>query len=218
MTETKRGRPRSFDREAALAQATRLFWEYGYEGTSIADLTRTMGISPPSLYAAFGDKRSLFTEVVERYGETFGAFMGRALEEESDVRTGFARMLREAAVAYTDPMHPAGCLVITAAMNYSAQTADVERDLRQRRVANVRDFEERLTRAEKAGTLPQGAEPRALAVYFAAVVQGMSQQARDGASTAELERVADLAMTAWLAPKDTITHRRHTITNPYQDA
>ncbi|MCL6670497.1 TetR/AcrR family transcriptional regulator [Streptomyces panaciradicis] len=201
MTVTKRGRPRSFDREAALAQATRLFWEYGYEGTSIADLTRAMGISPPSLYAAFGDKRALFTEVVDRYGGTFGAFMGRALEEESDVRTGFARMLREAAVSYTDPLHPAGCLVITAATNYSAQTADVERDLRQRRVANVRDFEERLTRAEKAGSLPPGAEPRALAVYFAAVVQGMSQQARDGASAAELERVAELAMTAWPVPK-----------------
>ncbi|MFI6933841.1 TetR family transcriptional regulator C-terminal domain-containing protein [Streptomyces sp. NPDC050287] len=123
--------------------------------------------------------------------------MGRALEEESDVRAGFARMLREAATSYTDPDHPAGCLVITAATNYSAQTADVERDLRERRAANVRDFEERLTDARKAGTLPEGVEPRALAVYFAAAVQGMSQQARDGASTAELQRVAELAMAVW---------------------
>ncbi|MFE4513111.1 TetR/AcrR family transcriptional regulator [Kitasatospora sp. NPDC056783] len=197
MTVTKRGRPRGFDREVALAQATRLFWEHGYEGTSIADLTRAMGISPPSLYAAFGDKRGLFAEVVDRYGGTFGAFMGKALEREGDPREGFARMLREAAVSYTDPLHPAGCLVITAATNCSAQTADVEQDLRERRVANVRDFEKRLTEAEAAGTLPEGVEPGALAVYFAAVVQGMSQQARDGASAAELGRVAELAMGAW---------------------
>ncbi|ARP71021.1 TetR/AcrR family transcriptional regulator [Streptomyces pluripotens] len=200
MTATRRGRPRSFDREAALAQATRLFWEHGYEGTSIADLTRAMGISPPSLYAAFGDKRALFTEVVDRYGGTFGAFMSRALEEEGDVRAGFSRMLREAAVSYTDPLHPAGCLVITAATNYSAQTADVQQDLRERRLARARGFEERLTEAGKAGALPEGVEPRALAVYFATVVQGMSQQARDGASTAELERVAELAMVVWPAP------------------
>lgn len=197
MTVAKRGRPRGFDREAALAQATRLFWEHGYEGTSIADLTRTLGISPPSLYAAFGDKRTLFTEVVDRYGETFGAFMGRALEEESDARTAFARMLREGAATYTDPHHPAGCLVVTAAVNCSAQNAHVERDLRERRVANIRDFEKRLTAAEKAGALPAGVEPHALAVYFAAVIQGMSQQARDGASTAQLERVAELAMSVW---------------------
>ncbi|TWV53711.1 TetR/AcrR family transcriptional regulator [Streptomyces misionensis] len=199
MAVTKRGRPRSFDRETALVQATRLFWEHGYEGTSIADLTRVIGVSPPSLYAAFGDKRALFNEVVDRYGDTFGAFMGRALEEEGDVRAGFDRMLREAAVSYTDPLHPAGCLVITAATNYSAQTADVEQDLRERRVANVRHFEERLTEAERAGALPEGVGPRALAVYFAAVVQGMSQQARDGASAAELEQVAELAMAAWPA-------------------
>ncbi|QLI99660.1 TetR/AcrR family transcriptional regulator [Streptomyces sp. NEAU-sy36] len=199
MTVAKRGRPRGFDREAALAQATRLFWEYGYEGTSIADLTRAMGISPPSLYAAFGDKRALFAEVVDRYGATFGAFMSRALDEENDARAGFDRMLREAAAAYTDPLHPAGCLVITAATNCSAQTADVQRDLRERRAANVRRFEERLTEAEKAGVLPEGVEPRSLAVYFAAVIQGMSQQARDGASAAELQRVAELAMTAWPA-------------------
>ncbi|MFF4588172.1 TetR/AcrR family transcriptional regulator [Streptomyces sp. NPDC001388] len=200
MTTTKRGRPRSFDREAALVRATLLFWQHGYEGTSISDLTAAMGISPPSLYAAFGDKRTLFTEVVDRYGSTFGAFMENALAQESDTRTGFARMLDEAAVSYTDPEHPAGCLVITAATNYSPQTADIEQDLRARRVANIRSFEERLKDAEARGSLPEGADARALAVYFAAVVQGMSQQARDGATTAELRRVAEYAMAAWPAP------------------
>ncbi|MEV6615457.1 TetR/AcrR family transcriptional regulator [Streptomyces sp. NPDC051051] len=200
MTTTKRGRPRSFDRETALVRATLLFWQHGYEGTSVSDLTAAMGISPPSLYAAFGDKRTLFTEVVDRYGSTFGAFMENALARESDARAGFARMLDEAAVSYTDPEHPAGCLVITAAANCSPQTADIEQDLRARRVANTRSFEERLEDARSSGSLPEGADTRALAVYFAAVVQGMSQQARDGATTAELRRVAEYAMAAWPEP------------------
>ncbi|MFC9292154.1 TetR/AcrR family transcriptional regulator [Streptomyces sp. NPDC057052] len=200
MTTTRRGRPRSFDRETALVRATLLFWQHGYEGTSVSDLTAAMGISPPSLYAAFGDKRTLFTEVVDRYGSTFGAFMENALAQESDARAGFARMLDEAAVSYTDPEHPAGCLVITAATNCSPQTADIEQDLRARRVANIRSFEERLEDARARGSLPEGADTRALAVYFAAVVQGMSQQARDGATTAELRRVAEYAMAAWPEP------------------
>ncbi|MFD0319302.1 TetR/AcrR family transcriptional regulator [Streptomyces flavalbus] len=194
---TKRGRPRGFDRDAALAQATLLFWRHGYEGTSISDLTAAMGISPPSLYAAFGDKRTLFTEVVDRYGATFGAFMNKALDEADDARTGFATMLRQAAVSYTDPRHPAGCLVISAATNYSAQTADIERSLRGRRVANVRSFQRRLEEARDRGALPGDTDTRALAVFFAAVIQGMSQQARDGASTGELLSVAEYAMAAW---------------------
>ncbi|WP_432056309.1 TetR/AcrR family transcriptional regulator [Streptomyces sp. bgisy022] len=201
MTTTKRGRPRSFDREAALRQATLLFWQHGYEGTSVADLTAAMGISPPSLYAAFGDKRTLFTEVVERYGGSFGAFMDQALDQESDPRAGFARMLDEAAVSYTAPDRPAGCLIISAAANYSPQTADVEQDLRARRVANVRSFEERLARARDRGALAEETDVRALAVYFAAVIQGMSQQARDGATTEELRRTAAYAMCAWPAPE-----------------
>ncbi|MFI8192110.1 TetR/AcrR family transcriptional regulator [Streptomyces sp. NPDC085946] len=197
---TKRGRPRSFDRDAALAQATLLFWRHGYEGTSISDLTAAMGISPPSLYAAFGDKRTLFTEVVDRYGDTFGAFMNKALDEAEDARAGFARMLREAAVSYTDPQHPAGCLVISAATNYSTQTADIEQSLRGRRVANVKSFQQRLEEARADGALPRETDTRALAVFFAVVVQGMSQQARDGASTEELLSVAEYAMAAWPQP------------------
>ncbi|MFF9089859.1 TetR family transcriptional regulator C-terminal domain-containing protein [Streptomyces sp. NPDC014991] len=138
--------------------------------------------------------------MVDRYGTTFGAFMDDALAQESDPRAGFSRMPEEAAVSYTDPGHPAGCLVISAATNYSPQTADVEQDLRTRRTANVRSFEARLQDAWARGALPEDADTRALAVYFAAVVQGMSQQARDGASTKELRRVARLAMNAWPEP------------------
>ncbi len=101
MATKPRGRPRSFDREAALRKATLTFWEQGYEATSIADLTRVMGIAAPSLYAAFGDKRTLFGEVVETYATHFGGFGDRAMDEEPTARRGVARMLREAAAEYT---------------------------------------------------------------------------------------------------------------------
>jgi AcrR family transcriptional regulator len=191
MTGT-RGRPRSFDREAALATATALFWEHGYEATSIADLTAAMGIRPPSLYAAFGDKRGLFEEVVTRYGETYGL---RALDEEATVRAGMARLLLDAAREYTAPGHPHGCMVISAAANCT--DPQVRGALRAIRNANLADFEQRIAAAVASGEEPPETDPATLARFTGAVLQGMSQQARDGAGREELEAVAVAAMRAW---------------------
>ncbi|WP_234343499.1 TetR/AcrR family transcriptional regulator [Streptomyces sp. NRRL F-5123] len=197
-TPPRRGRPRAFDREEALAAATRLFWERGYEATSIGDLTEAMGIRPGSLYAAFGDKKSLFREVVRVYGGTpTGAFIGRALTEEPSARAAVARMLREAAANYACPSHPAGCLTISAATNVSRQDAEVQDFLCDLRTANIEAFESRLFTAEQAGELPAGTDARSLAAYFAAVLQGMSQRARDGATPQELAATAELALAAW---------------------
>ncbi|MET8764801.1 TetR/AcrR family transcriptional regulator [Lentzea sp. NPDC004782] len=199
-TRAKRGRPRTFDRAAALTAATRLFWERGYEATSVGELTEAMGIRPGSLYAAFGDKKSLFKEVVDNYGRSpVGAFIGVALEEEPTAFAAFARILREAAVIYPDPAHPAGCLTISAATNVTTQDADMEAYLRDLRNGNLAVFEARLRTAQRAGELPEAASPRALAAYFGAVVQGMSQRARDGATAAELAETAELALAAWPA-------------------
>lgn len=197
-TGAGRGRPREFDREAALAEARRLFWERGYEATSVGDLTEAMGIRPASLYAAFGDKMSLFKEVVRDYQRTpAGAFMGTALREEPSAYRAFARILHEAARIYPDASHPPGCLVISAATNVTVKDAEAAAFLRERRAANLAAFEERLRAAQRDGELPPDADPRALAGYFAAVIQGMSQRARDGAGTAELTAIADLALAAW---------------------
>ncbi|MFI1395501.1 TetR/AcrR family transcriptional regulator [Streptomyces sp. NPDC020681] len=199
-TSARRGRPRGFDRAAALAAATRLFWERGYEATSIGELTAAMGIRPGSLYAAFGDKKTLFREVVHSYRRSpVGAFIGVALREEATTHGAFARILREAAVSYPDPSHPAGCLTISAATNVTPQDAEVEIFLRNLRKENLIAFEDRLRTAQQAGELPAEADPRALASYFAAVIQGMSQRARDGAKAAELGEVAGLALAAWPA-------------------
>lgn len=190
-----RGRPRSFDRGTALEKALMAFWEHGYEATSVSDLTRVMGIGAPSLYAAFGDKRALFEEVVISYGTRYGSFADRALAEEPTARAAVGRLLREAAAEYTAPGRPHGSLVLHAATNCTSP--EVEASLRARRNADVAAFESRIEADIEAGVLPAGTDATALARHTAAVVQGMSQQARDGASREELEALAEIAMAIW---------------------
>ncbi|WP_407837277.1 TetR/AcrR family transcriptional regulator [Streptomyces sp. DSM 116496] len=195
MVTGQRGRPRSFDRDEALDKAMLAFWERGYEATSISDLTASLGISAPSLYAAFGDKRKLFDEVVVVYGGRYGDFAAVALAEEPTARAAVGRVLHEAAEVYTDPAHPPGCMVISAAVNTTSD--EVAEALRVRREANLVAFESRIRADVAAGILPAGTDTWALARYAGAVLQGMSQQSRDGAGREELEAVAELAMGAW---------------------
>nr|WSX49856.1 TetR/AcrR family transcriptional regulator [Streptomyces sp. NBC_00974] len=195
MVTGQRGRPRSFDRAAALDKAMFAFWENGYEATSISDLTASLGIGAPSLYAAFGDKRKLFGEVVAVYGGRYAEFAAVALAEEPTAREAVGRVLREAAEIYTDPAHPPGCMVISAAVNTTSQ--EVAQALRERREASLVMFERRIRADVAAGVLSADTDVRALARYAGAVLQGMSQQARDGASRGELEAVADVALRAW---------------------
>ncbi|MFD7644930.1 TetR/AcrR family transcriptional regulator [Kitasatospora sp. NPDC059795] len=194
----RRGRPPAFDRAAVLAAATRLFWERGYQATSVGELTGAMGIKPGSLYAAFGDKESLFREVVRAYQQSpAGEFTGLAFAEEPTTRAAFVRILRDAARIYSDPTHPAGCLVISAAANVAVQDDEVAVFLRELRASNLAAFEDRLFTAKRFGELAPDADPAALARYFGAVLQGMSQRSRDGADAAELTATAELAMAAW---------------------
>ncbi|MFE7552069.1 TetR/AcrR family transcriptional regulator [Streptomyces gardneri] len=197
MVTRQRGRPRSFDRLTALEQATMAFWEHGYETTSVADLTRVMGISAPSLYSAFGDKRTLFEEVVEAYAGSYGSYGDRAFTEEPTARGAIGRLLRESAELFTESGHPRGCLMISAAVNCS--TPEVEEALRARREANLTSFEARIRRDVEAGQLAPGTDARALARFSGAVLQGMSQQARDGATREDLTAVAEWAMRSWPA-------------------
>src|SRR5687768_11508462 len=173
-TSTTRGRPRTFDRDAALAAAMRLFWARGYEATSLNELTEAMDIRPGSLYAAFGDKKALFKEVVQVYAQSpSGAFAGAALREEPTAYRAVARMLREAAAIYPDPSHPAGCLTISAATNVTVQDADMAAFLRDLRNANLAVLRDRLSTARQEGELQADADPDALAGYFAVIIQGM---------------------------------------------
>ncbi|MEZ0112193.1 AcrR family transcriptional regulator [Catenulispora sp. EB89] len=195
---SRRGRPRGFDREAAVTAATRLFWERGYEATSISDLTEAMGIRSGSLYAAFGDKPALFREALVAYGESpYGAFVNVAFAEEATAFGAVARMLREAARVFPDPVHPAGCMTINAATNVSPANVEVQEMLRDQRNRNIAMMADRLRAGQRDGELPASADADALAAYYAAVFQGMSQRARDGASESELSQTAELALAVW---------------------
>lgn len=193
-----RGRPRAFDRDVALRKALNLFWERGYEGTSLSDLTNAMGIASASLYAAFGSKEALFREVMALYGALFGAQPRQALREGPTARAAIAAMLRTTADVITQPDSPPGCMLILAAPTGAIENSEVRAFLAERRRDMFITIRDRLDRGVADGDFiasPDRVE--AIARYYTTVVQGLSVQARDGASRADLEGVITCAMAAW---------------------
>jgi AcrR family transcriptional regulator len=192
-----KGRPRSFDRDAALDRAMLLFWEHGYEATSLAQLTAAMGISPPSLYAAFGDKQKLFLETVERYITRGGADADALMGGARTAREAVSRFLDATAARLTAPRFPRGCMVVLAATSCSDEAAPVQARLAACRATWQDELERRIARGIDEGDVPATASPAALASFFMAVTQGMSMHARDGASRKRLGEIASTAMRAW---------------------
>lgn len=193
------GRPRGFDRGRALDVAMFEFWRRGFDGVSVAELTARIGIAAPSLYGAFGDKRALFRAAVDAYTDRFGGFFEEALRAEPTVRRGVHRALRVAAMEYTHPDRPRGCLILSAAVACATDSTDIQTLLRDQRDANLAALRARIATDISAGVLPAATSPDTLARYTGAVLQGMSQQARDGADAEQLLEVAETAMHAWPA-------------------
>lgn len=190
------GRPRNFCKNEALDRAMEVFWRKGFEGASICDLTAAMGVNPPSLYAAFGNKEQLFVQALDRYTETHGAFLSEALAAPR-ARDGIAAVLREAARAVTDKSNPPGCLLVQGLSGAGEHGERLRDKINAKRAASEKSIGDRLARARQEGELPDDADPAALARFFCTVVQGMSVQASGGAGRNELERVAEMAMSAW---------------------
>jgi AcrR family transcriptional regulator len=191
-----RGRPRSFDKDRALDAALRVFWEKGYDGASLSDLTEAMGINRPSLYAAFGDKEALFRQVLERYEQGPAAYMGEALNEPTG-RGVVERMLNGTVCVLTRPQSPHGCLLVQGALACGDESSAMRKELANRRSAGEVALRKRLKKAKDEGELPTTADPADLARFYMAVMHGMSVQAAGGAARAALESVAETALRAW---------------------
>jgi AcrR family transcriptional regulator len=201
-TETlarRTGRPRSFDRDAALAVAMRLFWEHGYEATSIAELSQRMKITPPSLYAAFGDKQRLFREAVHHYLGGPGAVTA-TLEAAPTARDAARDLLTAAAIGDTGEDTPPGCLLASSIVSSSAAAKDVREELAVIRREIEAALRLRIERDVADGRLPARTDAAALAGHVFAVVQGMSTLAKDGAGRDKLLGIVQAAMACW--PRD----------------
>jgi AcrR family transcriptional regulator len=190
------GRPRAFDRDKALDRALHVFWARGYEGTSIADLTEAMGINPPSLYAAFGNKEALFRQALDRYEVQRDEIMAEAFAAPT-AREAMTRLLEGTADRLSDKDKPRGCLMVQGALSCSEECEAVKRDLAARRAGGEVLIRERLKRAKREGDLPADADPVALARFVSTVLQGMAVQAAGGATRKELRAIADMALKVW---------------------
>ncbi len=193
-----RGRPRAFDREAALASAMRLFWAKGYEATSIADLTAAMGIGAPSLYAAFGAKEALYAEALAHYGAHYDAQVWGRFAAAPTAREAIRAYLYDSAEALGAPGgdDPPGCMVTLSAVD-AAQHPGLCGQLRAARASTLRRLTDRIAAGVEAGEIPGGVDIHSLARFLQTVQHGMSLLARDGATAAELEGVAAVAMLGW---------------------
>ena len=190
------GRTRQFDVDEALDRALEVFWARGYEGATLPELTRAMGINRPSLYAAFGNKEELFRKALDRYLAGPQGFMAEALKEPTAravaeaIFSGFIRMQRGRDRAR-------GCLVVQGALACGEEAEPVRRELARLIQAAVTAFRERFERAVQDGDLPKGTDCAGLARYVATVLNGLAVQAASGATEKDLRLVSALAMQAW---------------------
>ncbi|MFC9065431.1 TetR/AcrR family transcriptional regulator [Streptomyces harbinensis] len=190
------GRPRGFDADAALEAAMRVFWEQGYDGASLTDLTAAMGITRTSMYAAFGNKEELFRKALDRYTEGPASYVARALREPTALGVATA-FLNGAVELSTRPGCPAGCLGVQGALA-AGETGRTARDtLADWRNGGVGLLRDRLRQAVDEGDLPPGADPERLARYLMTFANGLAVQAASGATREELQHVADMALHGW---------------------
>ena len=192
------GRPRAFCVERALDRALQVFWQKGYEGASLSELTQAMGINRPSLYAAYGNKEELFRKALGRYAQSVEAFLGEHLSRPT-AREAVESFLYAVAESSTCPTNPQGCLTVRCNLAGTEAAESVRRELARQRSHTETLVRQRLERAQSDGELPPSADPADLARYVATVQQGMSVQAAGGATREQLRGVVRTALAAWPA-------------------
>jgi AcrR family transcriptional regulator len=192
-TSIKAGRPTEFDTDHALDVAMHLFWKRGYEGTSMAELSQKMGIHPSSIYAAFGDKQTLFALAAKRYADVPAQYMVKALEQptfRSFVLAAFDNTVEF--LAAKD--HPSSCFTLTGAIACSANTEPAKILMREMRLQNEAAIKARLLRARKAGEFPKDENVDDYTKYLSTLLSGLAIQAANGSTRAELKRTAEVAL------------------------
>ena len=192
-----KGRPREFCTDTALAAALRVFWSKGYEGASLADLTEAMGITRPSLYAAFGNKEALFNKALDLYEAEKLAYVRQALDQPT--ARGVAETILRGALALQTGQSgdPKGCLGVISAMPCGAEADSIKAHVSARRASSHAALIERFDRAKAEGDLPPHVDATGLTCCLYALLQGMAVQAGSGASRTDLERLVDTSLTIW---------------------
>lgn len=193
-----KGRPRNFDADEAIDKAMKVFWRKGFEGTTIPDLTAALGINRPSLYAAFGNKESLFRLVLDRYRRDPASYVNRALVQPT-AREVFRELLSGVIDLVTDPDNPGGCLFVCGSLASSEEGEPIRNELSSRRLEGEAEIRERFDRARKEGDLPADTDSQSLAKFAATMIWGLSIQGMNGSSKKEMMSVANIAIESFEA-------------------
>jgi len=191
-----KGRPREFCVDEALAAALRVFWSKGYEGASLTDLTEAMGITRPSLYAAFGNKESLFRKTLDLYEREKLDYVAKALAAPT-AREVAERLMRGGLENQTRSCDPRGCLGVISSIACGTEAESIRAEVLARGASSRLKLVERMNRAREEGDLPDHVDPEALTRYLYAILQGMAVQAGAGASREELEALIETALLVW---------------------
>jgi len=196
----QKGRPREFCVDKALTAALRVFWSKGYEGASLTDLTEAMGITRPSLYAAFGNKEALFKKAFDLYEREKLAYIQEALAAPT-ARAVAERLLRGNLAMLTEDGPARGCLSVISSMACGAEAESVRSEVVARRAVWNAAVVERFQRAKEEGDLPPHVDPEGLSRLLSAMLQGLSIQHGDGATKAQLEQLIETSLALWPTAK-----------------
>ena len=192
-----RGRPRSFDRPAALREALELFWERGFEGTSFDELIAVMGLSPSSFYNSFGSKEQLYREAVDAYLASSGEWFLGELGADTDTKTAFRNLMNKAAIEFSSAGRPSGCMISLAGTHVPPSLASVREMMVGHRLDAENAMVNRIEKGVTDGDVPKGTDVEALAAFYSALSRGLAVQARDGATQERLLAIVDVSMSAW---------------------
>lgn len=193
----RRGRPKCFNEQRALEKAMLLFWQYGYEATSISDLTHALGITAPSLYSSFGDKAGLFEKCLDYYLAHEACAIDQIFDQAKTAKIAMGLYLRENLKSLVQTHKPKGCMLVVSTMNCSTANREIQQHLLEKRYITKSKIYQRLEQGQIAGDIPQWTDLAAMTDFYVTLLQGMTIQARDGATIQQLEKVVQTAIKTW---------------------